>query len=106
MKANDVVGKWTLRSRLGRGGNGEVWRADDAHGAEAAVKILRRRNRIDRFRDEIQFLREHGGVEGVLPLIDSDLPDDPSQAAWYAMPVARPLRDALGEDPAPRALHR
>lgn len=51
----DALGQWIFIEEIddGRGGNSEVWRAEDASGREAAVKVLRRRDRVARFRDEI-----------------------------------------------------
>jgi serine/threonine-protein kinase len=69
------------------------------------MKILRAGNprdaayRLDRFRDEIDFLRSNPDRKGVLPLIDSHVTTDPSKLNWYVMPKADPLRQALGDDP-------
>ena len=42
-------------------------------------------------------LQELGDHEGVLPLVDSNLPEAPSrdEPAWLATPVARTIREAL-----------
>jgi serine/threonine-protein kinase len=79
--------------RLGRGGNGEVWLCRDEGGQEVAVKFLIKAKKIAyaRFRDEVQVLREISKVEGILPLIDYDLPDLSGESApWYAMPLGIP----------------
>jgi len=36
----------------------------------------------------------------VVPLLDHSLPDDPTEPSWYVMPLAVPLRTALGTGPA------
>src|SRR5207247_463379 len=38
---------------------------------------------------------------GVLPTLGSWLSDDLNQSSWYVMPVATPIREALGSDPEP-----
>ncbi len=59
-----------------------------------ALKLLKARKAevesYKRFVREIAFLREHPDFGGILPLIDSYLPDDPTRAhrPWLAMPVA------------------
>lgn len=72
-------------------------------GLEIALKILRVRSpqseAYRRFRDEIQIQTSLSNVSGVLPLIDSNLPQHPSRdnLPWLAMPIARMARDALHE---------
>jgi hypothetical protein len=101
-------GTWLLFDRIGGGGNGDVYRCrgtgEAAAGMEAAIKILKRsraarRDRISRFRNEVDFLVRRGSHPGVLPLLDRSLPDDPSQPSWYVMPLAVPLVTALGASP-------
>jgi serine/threonine protein kinase len=99
-----MVGTWRVLNRLGGGGNGTVYRCTGGDGAEAAIKILRRdksmpRDRIPRFRNEVHFLLTRGTCPGVLPLLDSALPDDPRQPSWYVMPLAVPLVKALKVTP-------
>jgi uncharacterized protein YjbI with pentapeptide repeats len=101
------VACWRLLEILGKGGNGEVWKAsdlraisDDSH-ALYALKILRSRDpRSDayaRFRSEVSVLRTLERWNGILPLLDAHLPDVPSSEnpAWLAMPVAIDVRTAL-----------
>jgi serine/threonine protein kinase len=100
------VGPWTLEGRLGEGGNATVWLARRPESSEpAAVKVINTR-RVDRepyqrFVREINFLREHGTIEGLLPLVDAYLPEEPTRAdpPWLAMPVAVPLQQALANRP-------
>ena len=46
---------------------------------------------------EIVFLREHLSVDGVVPLVDAYLPDEPMKydVSWLAMQVATPIGNAL-----------
>ncbi|MDQ4144309.1 MAG: protein kinase, partial [Actinomycetota bacterium] len=95
----DQVGKWQLVSRLGEGGNARVWRARDEQGVEVAVKVLARRGTeaYGRFRQEIHVLQGLGERRGILPLLDSHLPEAPNveDPAWLAMPIARGLAGYL-----------
>lgn len=96
------VGPWLLGVQLGRGGNATVWAATHHDtGSTAAVKIINtkkvEREPYRRFTREIRFLREHQAVDGLLPLVDAHLPDQPTRAnqPWLAMPIATPIADAL-----------
>src|SRR5690349_21560249 len=96
------VKPWKLIEFLGKGGNAEVWRAFRDDGANVALKILNSKNPdsepYKRFQAEISILRSLGAQPGILPLIDSFLPSQPSvqNPAWLAMPVAIPIVEALG----------
>jgi hypothetical protein len=57
LNAGDRVGPWKLLTRLGRGGNSEVWRATSDTVAEAAVRIPNAgRNSLRRFAAELTLL--------------------------------------------------
>jgi serine/threonine protein kinase len=107
--AGQKYGKWVVtgRKRLGGGGNGEVWRAETADGRVGAIKILYTRRgregryRLARFRDEIGFLLAHPDFPGIVPVLDSRICDNLDEPSWYVMPVATPIRQALGADPGP-----
>lgn len=109
-KPGEKVGAWQLVKYIHAGGNGEVWRArptKDHSGIpdEIALKILKATScesePYARFRIEVNVLRELGSFPGVVPLLDAELPDRPSfeRPAWFAMPIATTVKDALGEDP-------
>ena len=96
-KAGDQLGNWTLVARVGRGGNGEVWKASQLGKADSAIKLLAKPKEVaySRFRDEIKVMSECG-VAGVVPVIDRYLPDDYSkERAWYVMPLGTPLLTSL-----------
>jgi len=101
-----TVGPWTLDERLGRGGNAEVWRATRSGSAMAvALKLINttkvEREPYQRFVREIEFLRSHQNVLGLLPLLDAYLPDQPDKVdqPWLAMPIATPIAKALEGKP-------
>jgi hypothetical protein len=103
LRAGVEIDDWRLISPLGRGGNGEVWRAEHPHWGEVALKLLssKKGDRRQRFSDEIAVLRELGDHPGVLPLIAAKLPDDTSkERAWLAAPVAEEVAEALGAESA------
>ncbi|MGH4015914.1 MAG: protein kinase domain-containing protein [Pseudonocardiaceae bacterium] len=101
MPQGRMYGELRTLNWIGGGGNGVVYRCQKADGTEAAIKVLRRdrdrrRDRIVRFRNEVQFLISQGRRAGVMPLLDHALPDDPGEPSWYVMPLAIPLLKKLG----------
>jgi serine/threonine protein kinase len=112
IRAGQRFGGWTIEgsARLGGGGNGQVWTACTVDGRTGAIKILSQRRgregtyRLARFKDEISFLIKFPNFPGVLPMLDSHISEDPADPSWYVMPVAIPIRKALGSDPEPMAV--
>jgi serine/threonine protein kinase len=101
-----TVGPWALHERLGSGGNASVWRAARADSdKDVALKVINakkvEREPYQRFVREIEFLRTHQDVPGLLPLLDAHLPDQPSKndQPWLAMPIATPIAGALAGRP-------
>jgi serine/threonine protein kinase len=95
-KPGERVGPWTLLELLGEGGNAKVWRATHEDGREVALKILkslRRPEPYERFRREVETLRRLAGRPGILPILESSLPETPSRQdpPWIAMPIAEGL---------------
>jgi hypothetical protein len=90
-------GGWQLTAKLGKGGNGVVYKGKRGN-EEAAVKILHPRNwgdsRMNRFRDEVESMERCRDLDGVLPLLDWSLPTAPRDAEppWFAMALAEPIR--------------
>jgi serine/threonine protein kinase len=103
VKAGDRLGQWTLVERIDTGGNATVWRGVDETGTAVAVKVLKakRGEAFSRFRDEISALQQLGEHSGVLPVLATHLPHDPTDAdpAWLAMPIAEPVRTVLKDAP-------
>jgi hypothetical protein len=102
LRAGAEVDGWQLIEPLGRGGNGEVWRAEHPRWGEAALKLLWHggSERWQRFRDEVAVMRSMGEHPGVLPLVAAELPEPGrGRLAWLASRVAVPVAAALGEEP-------
>lgn len=96
------LGPWTLREQLGRGGNATVWAATRrGTRGRVALKVINakhvEREPYRRFVREIEFLRHHQSVEGLLPLVDAYLPEEPTRTdqPWLAMAIATPIDEAL-----------
>jgi serine/threonine protein kinase len=80
-KPGDILGRWTLVTLLGGGGNGDVWRAESDEPKSAAVKILHRTAARDyeRFRREVAICEELSPNDtGILPVLESHLPKKPN----------------------------
>lgn len=102
-----TYGPWTARDVLGQGGNATVWRAIGPNGSEVALKVINE-TRADqesyvRFVREVTTLKNLGPQPGVLPMLDSHLPDTPGKRdrAWLTMPIATPIDEALEGRPLP-----
>jgi len=95
---NVTFGNWKLKKILGEGGNGSVWLAVDSSNKEVAIKLLRKieRKTYVRFMNEVSVIKNNGDIDGILPILDSYLPDKPTdEIPWYVMPVAQPLENYL-----------
>lgn len=88
---------WRLVERIGRGGNGEVWLAENGSGAQMAIKFLKaqHRKRRLRFLSEAQVLAGLGARRGIIPLVKRHLKEAEPDGMWYAMPVAEGNTDEL-----------
>jgi Protein kinase domain len=99
-RVGDRIGRFELVESIGRGGNALVFRARDAE-TDVALKVLKTR-KVDsepysRFRREIETVRSLGRRGGVLPVLDSHLPEKLGRGdrAWLAMPLATRIDHAL-----------
>src|SRR5258708_7122839 len=89
-------GPWRTVRLIARGGNGQVWLAEDESRKQVAIKFLVKNRPVAyaRFRDEIAVLRKITGVPGILPILHANLPLTLDVARpWYAMPLGTPIDD-------------
>jgi serine/threonine protein kinase len=90
----EVIDGFTLTQPLGRGGNGEVWRAEHPDHGVIALKLLAAKRpdaeKFRRFRREVEVHQEVSDHPGVLPLLAAFVPEERGQA-WLATPVAIPF---------------
>ena len=99
LKPNRKINGWTLASRLGNGGNGEVWKCRNANNEEYAIKFLRlvRGDSYKRFYDEVVFMKQYAGTMGVIPIVDKYIPEYSKRYSnlnlpfYYVMPLASPI---------------
>ncbi len=100
LKPGVEVGPWTLEQKLGDGGNADVWEAS-RDGETRALKLLRKfkGEPYERFLREVRTQLECADDPGVLPIVDSHLPDAPSSVdrPWYSMPICETADSALVE---------
>lgn len=88
-KKNTRVDGWDFRKRLGFGGNAEVWCAEK-NNEIGAIKVLKyiRESTYTRFKSEVNAIVNNQDIEGVIKILDYNLPNDIQQSLpWYVMPV-------------------
>lgn len=111
-KSGEVVtgkyGKYLIRDRIGRGGNGTVFTADIVEGGEMipqrsgyAIKFLavtlndenESEKRRSRFIKEIEeVLSFQNSVKGIIPIYDTSIScKNQDELLWYLMPKAEPF---------------
>lgn len=99
--AGTRFGAWELIQIIEAGGNGEVWKARGADGTVRAMKLLTKpkASAFQRFLGEIKILREHADIPGLLPIIDSHVPESFAVDCppWFVMPLADSLKRYLRE---------
>ena len=100
IKTGNKFGDHILESKIGKGGNGDVWRASSADGANTALKFLKRLDTVSwqRFRYEVDVIKRNSDIPGILPLLAHDLPKERKEGVpWYAMPLAIKSSDYLAK---------
>lgn len=95
-----MILQWKNKEFIGKGGNGKVYRIEDTDGNVYAIKILNKlknEKAYKRFKDEIKVLTDLKNEEGVIEIIDSHLPENPTfnNKAYYLMPLATRLEEFL-----------
>lgn len=104
-KKGMLLGPWTLDYRLGRGGNGEVWKAYCIEQGFVALKILKRTDlgpdseSYKRFRDEIELSLKLRKRQGVIQAKDAYVPKrKEDMPPWLATEIAIPIKKALAHN--------
>ena len=102
MSVEKLIGSWELKSKIGSGGNGEVWECTDQTGNAFAMKILTKTTgeAYQRFLDEVKVMLSHQGSDGMLPVIDFNLhelngSEQTEKDLYYVMPLAIPAKERL-----------
>lgn len=92
-KSGDKLGTWELKHILGQGGNGDVWEVTNGSGQAHALKILHKTTTeaLARFRTEKEVLKTIGNIDGIVPLLESDLESEADNSPWFVMPLAEPF---------------
>ncbi len=92
---------WLIQKKPVQGGNSTVYLASRSDDADVALKVMSNDNgnpnRYERFRDEVKILQELNGHPGIIPYIDSSLPEIPTRndPAWLAMSIGIPILERL-----------
>ena len=99
LRPGEKFGKWTLIGYVNSSGNGDVWFVESGD-EQTALKVLHRvgdEADYERFRREVAICRNAGPDVAVLPVLDDHLPERPDRndRAWFAMPRATSLVEAL-----------
>ena len=104
LRANRKINGWTLSKKLGAGGNGEVWMCKNDKKEKYAIKFFKFGRYVaayERFVDEVDFMEQHQGIYGVLPIIDKNLPSknqknvDAKIPIYYVMPLAESVEQKI-----------
>jgi len=106
------IGKWTLLTKIGEGGNAVVFQASDGANDQYALKRLKSTQSDSepyrRFQREIETLCKltADGEKGVVPVLHSCLPAKPSrrEPAYHVMPLLRPIRAVSESGPLDRVI--
>ena len=102
--------RFRKKKRLGAGGNGTVYEVEieGYQGEPLVAKFFYWKNkkriyqeRYERFKEEVKFLEENPGLEGIIPIIDKQVPAQfptTKDGAWYLMPKGEEYKPATKKD--------
>jgi serine/threonine protein kinase len=89
--AKAYAGRWKVVSTISAGGQGDVYRVTDATGqltGEWALKRLRRKDRVARFRQEVEILKRLRH-DNIVAIVDAQIVEDGAdEASFLVMPIA------------------
>jgi len=101
MKINKI-GNWKILEELGNGGNGVVHKVQNENGEYGALKLLHKNHykkpeRIERFISEIKAMNSCQDIEGILKVLDYDIPSTPSTKSqiWFVSELAIPMQNKI-----------
>lgn len=99
IKAGQKYGDWILLSKIGQGGNGEVWTCRKANSKIIyAIKLLTKTTpkAYQRFKDEIVCMIDNQDIPGMMIVYDKLLPEPSSQGTlFYVMDYAENTFDKV-----------
>lgn len=99
IKAGQKYGDWILLSKIGHGGNGEVWTCRKANSKMIyAIKLLTKTTpkAYQRFKDEIVCMIDNQDIPGMMKVYDKLLPEPTSQGTlFYVMDYAENTFDKV-----------
>ena len=102
--AERKLGDWLLNDRIAATRHSVVWLGERGDEQAALKQLSARKSDAEpylRFRDEVELHARMGARAGVLAVLEAHVPEQPTadDPAWFAMPVAQTLPEALGDAP-------
>lgn len=95
LNSGDKIGSWTLEKKIGKGGNGYVWRVNEGGDEKKAIKILKKNKNtpLARFKDEIKVMKQFNSLKGLLTIYDYNISESKDDLSWFVMDLASPIKD-------------
>lgn len=100
-KHKNMKPKWIIKGQIGKGGNGTVYKVCKKNTTQFyAKKVLNKNSNnklYQRFRDEISILEKLKEKKGIIDIVESHLPENPTNKdkAYYIMPLANTIWDFI-----------
>lgn len=91
--------KYTIVEKLGKGGNGIVYKVKDSEGNSYAKKVLKNiksTKNYERFKSEIEILNNLKKKKGIIEIIEHHFPElTDNDFPFYIMPVGIPFKEFI-----------
>jgi len=89
--------KYTIKKKLGKGGNGIVYEVVDSKGTHFAKKVLKNikfKKNYERFKSEIEVLNNLKKKKGIIEIVDYHFPNKitNNDFPYYIMPIGIPFK--------------